>query len=1010
MKILYLGTERGAAERIARELHETAPHPTVAWSHTVQSALRWVHENLDAAAVIVGSDVHALSCAAFIDQVQDLQPTMPVVVVVAPAHIERTLALTAGAAGYALAGPSLQADLPRIIAAAVDRERSRREILARKLTDLETAHTQAVQRLERAVEARQQAERQRASEQAAAAAQLADLQAGQSACLAREARICTALQEKLLEAEDAVRKADDRRASESVAFADTLTKRHAEFTASLALAARSRDALAVQLAAATAALDEAQQARRADAAAAAERLQRRDAEATAALAEAAAARTALETALAQAEAAHRDAQQRSDADLAAANERQAALEDLLAQEADRRATLEQKLAAVQAAHQDAQERHTTELTRALARLAEVQARYEAALDEGSAARGAFERRLTEAASALERATRERSAEAAATAEQFAHREAELVARVAGEADARAAVERELASTRTEMARGRRRLLYVVSAHRRRGREQQARLATTQDQLQRVHGALDEERRAYEHARTTSESELQRLSGEYDRLSRSFEHLQAAFQALEQIAGEHAAERARLETVVTDRENALSAQAERFREAERSAQDALTQVQEKLDASLEASASDVARLNHELGDLRVQLDATRGRAEALRADAERAPGLQAQLEASQKERRRQFERAPFGLCRCTPDGVITEANHAFAAMLGRRRADELRNMDFAAAVSDSAGDLGWLFERTRAVRKTEDIETDWKTRDGRHLAVRLHALATAEGSIEIVVEDVTGHRALEDRLRQAERLEAVGRLASEVAVTCDALLRDVMRDAREWLTAFGSDDAARRRGEGLLSELTRAASFLRQLAAYGNEQERAFEPASVQRALRDLAPVLKHVVGDDIELVLPKASGPFDVDLDAARLQRMLVNVAGFARERMPHGGQMRIDLTTTVIGRRFIARYPSVRPGPHVLMTVTELPADDPQAASPSADRPGVDLGALVDLVGSCGGHLWMEAQPAGNMMLKIHLPKPSAVRDPGRPASRPGRGGRLARWLRTTSAAVRRP
>jgi hypothetical protein len=63
-------------------------------------------------------------------------------------------------------------------------------------------------------------------------------------------------------------------------------------------------------------------------------------------------------------------------------------------------------------------------------------------------------------------------------------------------------------------------------------------------------------------------------------------------------------------------------------------------------------------------------------------------------------------------------------------------------------------------------------------------------------------------------------------------------------------------------------------------------------------------------------------------------------------------------------------------------------------------DKPGVDLGVLVDLIASCGGHLWLEAQPAGNMVLKIHLPKAPAAEATVNP------GARASKWFRSTSAA----
>jgi hypothetical protein len=1154
MKILYLSNEREAAWVAEDALRATASNATLTWAQTPGSALGWAQENRDAAAVIVEADVHGLSGASFVEQVRDLGLTAPVVVVVASAQLEWALgALNAGADGYVLAGPSLQADLPRIVAGAIDRERGRRADLAGKLTELGAACDQA-------------------------AALLADVQARHGASLAREARICTALQQRLLELESALRNADERQASEAVAFADQLAKRHSEFMASLADTVRSRDVLAGQLSAATAARDEARLARRAHEAAAAEHLRRREAELGAALEESAAARSTLEGAVAEAQAAHQHARQRAELDLVAANERQAALEDLLAQEADRRTGLDQELAAAADALQEANDRYTTELSTAAGRLADVQARYDVELGDNARARAAFEQRLADAATELERGTRERTSEAAVAAEHLVRREAELgaqlaevtaaretleralteaqsahqdasnraaadltsaaerraalddllaqqgdrsrsleqqlaaaetarhdadhrhmvelaeaamnldtlrarhdaavvehaasrsafeqqlidavaarqqadqrgaaavaaatareaeaVERLTTESAARASLEHDLAGIRTESARGRHRSLLVVSASRRRTREQKAwleaqhsgeradadrtlrekdeQIRQTQEQLRRVHSTVDEERQTYARARLTSESELQRLAGEYGQLRLAFDQLQAAFQALEHVAGEHAAERARLGSVVAERDAQLSAQAERHLLAEQVAHDAVAQLTERLRQTLEASGSDIARLQREMDVLRRELDATRTHAEALRGVAVRVPDLQAQLELSEKERRGQFERAPYALCRCTQAGVITDANHAFAMLLGRRRADQLRNMDFAAAVFDRAGDVGWLLERTRTMRKAEPVETCWKTPDGRHLIVRLQALATTTGLVEIVVEDITGFRALEDRLRQAQRLEAVGRLASEVAVTCDALLRDVARDAHEWLATIATDDALRTRGQMLLADLARAAGFLRKLGAYGDTQVRALEPVSVQRVLRDLAPVLTGVAGDRIELVLPKASGAFDVDVEAERVERVLVNVASYARERMPHGGQVRIDLATTVIGRRFIARYPNIRPGPHVLITVTEQPRagelhGGTERGSRSPDKPGVDLGALVDLIGTCGGHLWMEAQPAGNMMVKIHLPKPAAAgaTDPRGPGARADRRGRLARWFRATSAAV---
>jgi hypothetical protein len=90
-----------------------------------------------------------------------------------------------------------------------------------------------------------------------------------------------------------------------------------------------------------------------------------------------------------------------------------------------------------------------------------------------------------------------------------------------------------------------------------------------------------------------------------------------------------------------------------------------------------------------------------------------------------------------------------------------------------------------------------------------------------------------------------------------------------------------------------------------------------------------------------------------------------------------------IESAPAIVDREFAEKYRNVRPGAHVLFTVTEqkspsssaLAAPGPAGAQPQ-DGAGLDLGVLQSLVGDCGGHLWMAAEPSGDMVLKIHLPR----------------------------------
>jgi len=280
-----------------------------------------------------------------------------------------------------------------------------------------------------------------------------------------------------------------------------------------------------------------------------------------------------------------------------------------------------------------------------------------------------------------------------------------------------------------------------------------------------------------------------------------------------------------------------------------------------------------------------------------------------------------------------------------------------------------------------------METLWRRKDGRRIIVRVVAVPASADSVDLIAEEITHVRELEEKLRNAQRMESVARYGSEVAVTCQGLLNHVKDEGQQWLAGIESD-TVRYRGELLLDEVTRATAYLGQLAAYSEEQQNIPDLVDVNKVLRDLEPVLKRVAGENIDVVLPKGSAPLNLDIEPRPVERMLVNVAAYGRERMPLGGRLKIDVDSVVVDREFVAQHPHVRPGEHVLLIVNEerrvvrpnagdaAVGGSATASNFSGDSPGVDLGALQALVRECGGHLWMRAEPPGDMELKIHLPR----------------------------------
>jgi signal transduction histidine kinase len=390
----------------------------------------------------------------------------------------------------------------------------------------------------------------------------------------------------------------------------------------------------------------------------------------------------------------------------------------------------------------------------------------------------------------------------------------------------------------------------------------------------------------------------------------------------------------------------------------------------------------------------------------------AAGLQ-ELENARMENHRLFQQAPMPMFRCTKDGALTHANRSLMTLVGRRSINDLRGSDWPAAIFESPDDLSWLIERCLGSKGKESTETAWRRNDGSRLLVRVSACVSSSNHIEGSVEDLTPIRVLNDRLNQAHRMEAVGRLATEVAVTSGNLITGVHQNIQQLLT---TDDALafRQRGDMLLDDLSRAAGLLRQFVAYGDEERRKPAMVELTTVIREVAPVLKRVAGDAVEVELPQASDPLNVDAGSERVQRILVNLAAYGRERMPSGGRLKIELGKTVVDRHFAARHPNVRLGPHALVTVTEsrrtaptngsrqLLENEAGLRSPAASiQNGVDLGTVQELVAECGGHLWMTVEAGGDMVVKIRLPLVTSYGEAPRRRLVPvGRARTLGHWF----------
>jgi hypothetical protein len=910
-------------------------------------------------------------------------------------------------------------------------ERARRQLLEQQLTAADGA--------------RQRAEEQHAADLAAAVARLTDARTEVETRLAETQAAVGRLETQLAERTAAL----ERAAAEQQTASAEAAARQREFDATLARADASREALERTLADQRAAEERTREVHAADLAAAVARLAEAQRQADSRLMDAQGALSALEIQLAERTAALDQAIEQASAERQAAAaeaiERQREFDAALARADASREALERTLAAQHVAEQRTRDAHAAELAAAAARLAEYEHHAEQQMAQAAA----------DAAAALQIVEDQAAADRQAAATQAAERQAAFDADRQQAVAQREALEDELTRVRAASGQAERRFLDQVAEMRQRAHEHETRLeeraarargeweaalaerdaraqqveierdlarqslAESEVQSARLASRLHDERATLEQARMALESNLARERAAHAALHAVLEKTQAtAAEILDRASRDHATEQARLEALVAERDARLQEQAAGHQVATTAAAEALAGVEGQLKDALTArdeNARSITALKGQLASVTASLESTTREREALKTESDKVPQLLAKVDDLRRARHRHFADSPLNLCRCRPDGSIIRVNRSLASLLGYDTPEALLAVDFAADVFESGAELPWIVDRRLRSGSTESVDTTWRKKDRTRIIVRLRVVATSDDSIELAAEDITAIRSLEERLRNAQRMEAVARYASEVAATCDTLLRDIRQEAEEWLSTLSSG-APRYHGELLLDEVERASSLLRQLSVYGQQQKNAADLVNVPTVLRDIEPVLKRVAGGRIDLVLPETSMPLHVDLEAERLERILVNVAAYARGRMASSGRLIFDVASVMMDRDFFEKYPNVRPGPHVLLTVTEkrgtpppdlAALDQPPAADASSsvtNRTGVDLGTLQTLVTECGGHLWMTMDPLGDMVLKIHLPRRvlDALDPP--PAAKPGR----TRWI-DRLAGVRR-
>src|SRR6266542_4025122 len=352
-----------------------------------------------------------------------------------------------------------------------------------------------------------------------------------------------------------------------------------------------------------------------------------------------------------------------------------------------------------------------------------------------------------------------------------------------------------------------------------------------------------------------------------------------------------------------------------------------------------------------------------------------------------------EQAPLGIYRSTPAGRFLSANAALARILGYDSPAELLTLDMARDVYADTDERRRLVEHDTYTDKVYDeLEATWKKKDGTRIRVQLSVRASrdTDGRVafyEAFVRDITTQRQLEAQLAQAQKMEAIGRLAGGVAHDFNNLLTvilsysDLLLEDLPKGSATGEDIGQIRKAAQGASELTR------QLLAFSRQQVLQPKVVDLNAAVSGIERLLGRVLREDIQLRCTLAADAGTVRVDPGQLEQVLMNLAVNARDAMPQGGQLTIETANVDLDEAYMRAHPVAAPGSYVMLAVTDTGMGMDAATQARIFEPffttkdvgkgtGLGLATVQGIVQQSGGFIWVYSEPSHGTCFKVYLPR----------------------------------
>ncbi len=366
-------------------------------------------------------------------------------------------------------------------------------------------------------------------------------------------------------------------------------------------------------------------------------------------------------------------------------------------------------------------------------------------------------------------------------------------------------------------------------------------------------------------------------------------------------------------------------------------------------------------------------------------------MERQLRHSERTLQTLVDSAPMGIATAPVEGDHFDTiNPAMREILGGYSLEEARALDISRDVYLDIKDRDRMIAILRRTRNLKGFETHFKHRDGRPIRIRLGGtLVEREGEepyFQKYVEDLTQQNALEQQVRQVQKLEAVGRLAGGMAHDFNNVLVVIKLSTEMMLEHITPDNAFSKPLLQISNAADRAAALTRQMLAFGRQQMMQPRIINVNAVMGETSHMLRRVIGEDIQLITKLSPDLYNSHLDPDQLSQVILNLAVNARDAMPDGGVLHLETANAELDEVYSRTHPPAQSGSYVMLAVSDTGSGIDKAILPRIFDPffttkevgkgtGLGLSIVYGIVKQSGGYIWVYSEPGHGTTFKVYLP-----------------------------------